>query len=63
VSSAWRSAKAKLLAPFLRKFALVFFDDRKSEVDHTEHLALVFQVLRDNRLSEKGEMYFWTKIS
>jgi hypothetical protein len=46
-----------LLAPFLRKFALVFFDDiliySASEADHIKHLQIVFEVLRKNNLSAK----------
>jgi hypothetical protein len=46
-----------LLAPFLRKFALVFFDDIliycASEADHIKHLQIVFEVLKKNNLSAK----------
>jgi hypothetical protein len=46
-----------LLAPFLRKFVLVFFDDiliySKTEQDHANHLHKVFDVLRENKLTAK----------
>lgn len=43
-----------VLAEFLRKFALVFFDDiliySKSLHDHKEHLRTILEVLRQNKL-------------
>jgi hypothetical protein len=49
----------KILAPFLRKYALVFFDDiliySKTDVDHANHLSSILQVLRDNKLKAKRE--------
>jgi hypothetical protein len=54
----------KILAPFLRKYALVFFDDiliySKTDVDHANHLSNILQVLRDNKLkAKKRKMQFW----
>jgi hypothetical protein len=47
----------KLLADFMRKFVLVFFDDilifSKSLEEHKSHLYQVFQVLRSNHLFAK----------
>jgi hypothetical protein len=41
----------QILQQYLRKFALVFFDDiltySKSEEEHYEHLAKILQLLRD----------------
>jgi hypothetical protein len=55
----FQSLMNKLLAPFLRKFVLVFFDDiliySKSENEHSQHLAQVFQALHENHLSVKME--------
>lgn len=49
----------KLLAPVLRKFALVFFDDiliySKNKEDHINHLSTILQILRDNKLTAKKE--------
>jgi hypothetical protein len=46
-----------ILADFLRKFALVFFDDiliyMTSLSDHVIHLRTVLQVLRENKLYAK----------
>lgn len=55
----FQSLMNTLLAPFLRKFSLVFFDDiliySKTEADHIHHLSQIFQVLRENKLSAKME--------
>jgi hypothetical protein len=52
-----QSLMNKLLQPFLRKFALVFFDDilicSKTESEHCEHVKQVLQVLRNNMLFAK----------
>lgn len=44
----------EVLKPFLRKFALVFFDDiliySRSVIDHAEHLRFFFSVLAENHL-------------
>jgi hypothetical protein len=47
----------QVFGPFLRMFALVFFDDilvySKNRAGHREHLTLVLQTLRANSLSTK----------
>lgn len=47
----------KILAPYLRKFVLVFFDDiliySKSATEHAQHLSLVLQLLRHHQLFAK----------
>ncbi|MCI65747.1 reverse transcriptase, partial [Trifolium medium] len=44
----------RVFHPYLDKFVVVFIDDilvySKSEEEHEEHLQLVLQVLRDNKL-------------
>lgn len=44
----------QVLAPYLRKFVLVFFDDiliySKNKEEHLEHIKLVMQALLDNHL-------------
>ena len=46
-----------VLAQFLRKFALVFFDDiltySSNLIDHVLHLRAVLEVLRNNKLYAK----------
>ena len=46
-----------VLSEFLRKFALVFFDDiliySKTMEDHVAHLTTVFEALRQNKLFAK----------
>jgi hypothetical protein len=46
-----------VFASYLRKFLLVFFDDiliySKSEQEHLQHLQLVLQRLRENKLFAK----------
>lgn len=46
-----------VLGPYLRKFALVFFDDilifSKSLAEHLEHIKLVFEKLREHQLVAK----------
>jgi hypothetical protein len=53
----FQSLMNTVLAKFLRKFALVFFDDiliySTSMVDHVIHLKAVLEVLRDNQLFAK----------
>ena len=48
-----------VLAPVLRKFALVFFDDiliySKSLIEHIEHLKQVFTILKQNNLFAKRQ--------
>lgn len=47
----------QILAPYLCKFVLVFFDDiliySKSVTDHVQHLSLVLQLLRQHHLFAK----------
>ena len=47
----------EILAPFLRKFVVVFIDDilvfSKMEEEHAEHLRLVLQKLREHKLYAK----------
>jgi hypothetical protein len=47
----------KVLTTYLRKFALVFFDDiliyRSTLLEHRQHLAKILRVLRDNKLFAK----------
>lgn len=53
----FQSMMNTVLADILIKFALVFFDDiliySKTMVDHCEHLRIVLQTLRDNKLYAK----------
>ena len=43
-----------VFAPFIRKFVVVYFDDilvsSRSSQEHLEHLKVVFQTLREQRL-------------
>lgn len=52
--STFQALMNRVLQPFLRRFALVFFDDiliySKDDVSHKEHLSLILQVLRDHQL-------------
>ncbi|XP_061347982.1 uncharacterized protein LOC133293431 [Gastrolobium bilobum] len=52
--SSFQALMNDVLRPFLRKFALVFFDDimiySKSKWEHLGHLRLIFEVLRSNSL-------------
>lgn len=52
--STFQALMNRILQPFLRKFALVFFDDiliySADEDSHKDHLRKVLQVLRDNQL-------------
>lgn len=47
----------EILAPFLRRFALVFFDDiliyNRSMEEHEQHLTMVLKVLEDQNLFAK----------
>ena len=51
----------EVLRPFLRRFALVFFDDiliyNKSEPEHLAHLRLVLEVLSENNLYINRKKY------
>ncbi|CAJ2644784.1 unnamed protein product [Trifolium pratense] len=54
----------RIFHPFLDKFVVVFIDDilvfSKSEEEHEEHLRLVLQVLRDNKLyANPSKCEFW----
>ncbi|CAJ2651612.1 unnamed protein product [Trifolium pratense] len=54
----------RVFHPFLDKFVVVFIDDilvySKSEEEHEEHLRLVLQVLRDNKLyANPSKCDFW----
>lgn len=53
--STFQALMNEVLKPFLRKFALVFFDDiliySRSLVDHAEHLKTVFLALKENSLA------------
>lgn len=50
----FQSLMNHVLAPFLRRFVLVFFDDiliySKTRAEHLEHVKLVMQALQDNHL-------------
>lgn len=53
-SATFQCVMNQILQPFLRKFVLVFLDDiliySTSLEQHTEHIQLVLQTLRDNKL-------------
>jgi hypothetical protein len=55
--TAFQSLMNQLLQPFLRKFALVFFDDiliyNKIEAEHFDHVKQVLHVLRKTKLFVK----------
>jgi hypothetical protein len=52
--ASFQSLMNHVFQPFLRKFVIVFFDDlliySRSHHEHVDHLALVFQTIRDNNL-------------
>lgn len=52
--STFQSLMNTVFKPFLRKFALVFFDDnlvyRKSVKEYCDHLSQILQVIHDNTL-------------
>jgi hypothetical protein len=55
--STFQTLMNDVLQPFLRKFVLVFFDDilvfSRSWSEHLQHVKLVFQTLRENKLALK----------
>jgi hypothetical protein len=55
--STFQALMNDVLQPFLRKFVLVFFDDilvfSRSRSEHLQHVKLVFQTLRENKLALK----------
>lgn len=62
----FQALKNTILAEYLRKFALVFFDDilvySKSMTDHVQHLSTIFEVLRTNKLHAKlSKCTFWQR--
>ena len=62
--STFQALMNEVLRPFLRRFALVFFDDiliySKLELEHLVHLRLVLEVLRENNLYiNRKKMQFW----
>lgn len=56
-----------VLADFLRKFALVFFDDiliySTSMGDHLQHLKVVFEALRQSIICQIEKMHLWSVSS
>src|SRR4051812_7612909 len=53
-----------IFRPFLNKFVVVFVDDiliySASEAEHTDHLRIALQLLRDNKLYAKlSKCEFW----
>lgn len=55
----------RLLEPYLHKFVLCYLDDiaiySNSPEEHLEHIRIVLQVLRDNKLQIKLKKCFWAK--
>ncbi|KZV30447.1 hypothetical protein F511_21333 [Dorcoceras hygrometricum] len=54
----------RVFQPFLDQFVIVFIDDimiySKSPEEHSEHLRIVFQILKDRRLFAKfSKCEFW----
>jgi hypothetical protein len=52
--ASFQSLMNHVFQPFLKKFVIVFFDDlliySRSHHEHVNHLALVFQTIRDNNI-------------
>lgn len=66
VPTIFQSAMNSLLQPFLRRFALVFFDDiliyNLNWANHVKHVGQILGVLRqNNRVANKKKCEFWKR--